>query len=228
MVESHSVNILHIDEELLVVDKPAGLPVLPDGWQAGSEYLVRLLEAQYGRIWVVHRLDKVTSGVMVVARTPDAHRSLSMQFEQRGARKVYHAIVSGVPEWTEHTASQRLRSNVGHKHRTAVDPRHGKRSTTVFRVVELFRSHTLVEASPLTGRTHQVRAHAAAMRCPLLGDVLYGASATEIITRPALHALSLSFTHPQSGQRVTYSAPYPDDFVRALQALRDDAPSPPS
>jgi 23S rRNA pseudouridine1911/1915/1917 synthase len=128
--------------------------------------------------------------------------------------------VNGVPGWEERTANQSLRTNVGHKHRTAIDIRYGKRSTTSFRVLERFRSHALVEAHPITGRTHQVRVHAEALNCPLLGDLLYSAPATDIIKRPALHALSLSFAHPESAQPITFTAPYPEDFEQALRALR--------
>lgn len=220
VVESILVDILHMDEALVVINKPAGLPVLPDGWEPEAPYLMSLLEAEYGRMWIVHRLDKVTSGAMVVARTQEAHRSLSMQFERHEARKVYHAIVNGVPEWDERTASQSLRTNVGHKHRTAIDARYGKRSSTTFRVLERFRAHALLAALPLTGRTHQVRVHAEALRCSLLGDLLYSAPATEIIKRPALHALSLSFAHPESTEPVTFTAPYPEDFEEALGKLR--------
>ena len=214
------MEILHIDEALLIINKPAGLPVLPDGWEPEAPFLMRLLEAEYGRLWIVHRLDKVTSGAMVVARTPEAHRSLSIQFERHEAHKVYHAIVNGVPEWDERTANQSLRTNVGHKHRTAIDARHGKRSSTSFRVLERYRAHALLEAHPLTGRTHQVRVHAEALKCPLLSDLLYSAPATEIITRPALHALALSFEHPESREPVTYTAPYPEDFEEALRRLK--------
>jgi len=220
MVKSHPVDILHLDDALLIINKPAGLPVLPDGWEPEAPYLMKLLEAEHGRLWIVHRLDKVTSGVMVVARTKEAHRSLSMQLERHEARKVYHAVVNGVPAWDERTASQSLRTNVGHKHRTAIDIRYGKRSTTSFRVMERFRAHALLEAHPLTGRTHQVRVHAEALNCPLLGDLLYSAPPTDIIGRPALHAYSLSFTHPESTQTVTFIAPYPEDFEQALRTLR--------
>jgi RluA family pseudouridine synthase len=220
MVKSLPVDILHIDDALLVINKPAGLPVLPDGWEPEAPYLMKQLEAEYGRLWIVHRLDKVTSGAMVVARTREAHRSLSMQFERHEARKVYHAIVNNVPEWDELTASQSLRTNVGHKHRTAIDARYGKHSSTTFRVLERFRGYALLEAVPLTGRTHQVRVHAEALKCSLLGDLLYSAPKTEIIKRPALHALSLSFAQPETAQPLTFTAPYPEDFEQALRALR--------
>ena len=217
------MDILHLDDAFLVVNKPAGLPVLPDGWQKDSPYLVKLMQAEYGRIWIVHRLDKVTSGALVMARTAEAHRSLSMQFEKRQAEKIYHAIANGVPAWDELTARQPLRGDIGHKHRSVIDPRNGKPSTTTFRALNRFPAHALLEARPLTGRTHQVRVHAAAIGCPLLGDTMYGAPPTEIIARPALHALSLSFANPTTGQSVTFTAPYPEDFAQALRRLEPAA-----
>lgn len=216
------MDILNLDEALIVINKPAGLAVLPDGWVQESPYLLKLLKAEYGPVWIVHRLDKVTSGVIVFARSADAHRSLSMQFEKHEAQKIYHALAVGLPDWMERSTSQRLRSNVGHKHRTIVDSRLGKDSKTTFRILERFHAHILLEARPLTGRTHQVRAHAAALRLPLLGDALYGAPTSDLIARPALHAFSLSFLHPESGQPVEYAAPYPEDFSEALRGLRGD------
>jgi tRNA pseudouridine32 synthase / 23S rRNA pseudouridine746 synthase len=98
------MDIIHQDEHILVIDKPAGLPVLPDGWEKDAPYLVKMLEEEFGKTWIVHRLDKVTSGVMVFARTAEAHRALNIQFEDREADKVYHAIVEGEPKWKEKTA----------------------------------------------------------------------------------------------------------------------------
>jgi tRNA pseudouridine32 synthase/23S rRNA pseudouridine746 synthase len=208
------MQILFQDDQILVVNKPAGLPVLPDGWEQAAPYLRHLLEQDYGRIWVVHRLDKVTSGVMVFARTAEAHRALSIQFERHEMEKVYHAIVCGVPAWDEKTARHPLRVNVGHKHRTAVDPKAGKSSETRFTVLTRGPAAAWLEVRPVTGRTHQVRAHAAALGHPLLGDVLYGAPETDLIARPALHAYSLTLALEQ---KQTYTAPYPDDFANALR-----------
>jgi 23S rRNA-/tRNA-specific pseudouridylate synthase len=157
--------ILHEDVELLIVNKPAGMPVLPDGWEKDAPYLVKLLEAESGRLWIVHRLDKVTSGVMVFARTAEAHRALSMQFEQHEAQKVYHAIAVGEPGWEQHTARHSLRVDVGHSHRTVVDHSKGKPSETAFRLLERYRGFSLLEAVPGNGRTHQIMLMQSDFRC---------------------------------------------------------------
>ena len=117
------MKILFQDQQLIVIDKPAGLSVLPDGWEKDSEYLVKILEEQYDKVFIVHRLDKITSGVMVFARDAETHRALNIQFENHDAQKAYHAIVEGNPKWEEKVAKHPLRANVGHKHRTMVDDR---------------------------------------------------------------------------------------------------------
>lgn len=213
------MNILHIDDALLLTDKPAGIPVLPDGWDQAAPYLVKLLEPDFGRLWVVHRLDKITSGVMVFARTAEAHRALSMQFERHEAQKVYHAICNGVPAWDEHTARHRLRTNVGHSHRTVVDNGKGVPAETHFKLLKRYNGYGLLECTPTTGRTHQIRVHAYALGYPLLGDMLYSAPQTDLIPRPALHAFALTLTHPLTNERLTFTAAYPPDFAAALKHL---------
>jgi RluA family pseudouridine synthase len=210
------MDILYIDSALLIVNKPASLPVLPDGWDADAPYLVRLLTEDFGRLWVVHRLDKVTSGVMVLARTAEAHRALNRQFEQHETQKVYHALINGEPKWSEHIARHRLRVNVGHSHRTVVDNAKGKPAETAFTVIQRYKGYGLIESRPATGKTHQIRVHAYALGYPLVGDLLYSAPPTDLIERPALHALALTISHPESNQRQTFEAPYPNDFVQAL------------
>lgn len=211
------MKIIHVDEHILVINKPAGLPVLPDGWDKGVPYLVKMLEDEFEKVWIVHRLDKVTSGVMVFARDAETHRALNLQFENREAVKVYHAILEGNPKWEEKIAKHPLRANVGHKHRTMVDQKNGKPSETRYKVIKRYQAGALVEAMPMTGRTHQIRVHAYALGHPLLGDPLYGASATDLIARPALHARSL--TIELNGKRNAFTAPYPDDFRAALESL---------
>ena len=93
------MKILHIDDHILIVDKPAGISVLPDGWDPDSPYVLKMLEAEHGRLWVIHRLDKLTSGVLLFARSAEAHRHLSIQFERREVEKIYHAILAGSPPW---------------------------------------------------------------------------------------------------------------------------------
>jgi RluA family pseudouridine synthase len=213
------MDFLHSDDSILVLNKPAGLSVLPEGWNMDAPYLVKILEEKYPRIWVVHRLDKVTSGVMVFALTAEVHRDLNIQFEKHRVEKKYHAIANGVPAWEEKTTKHRLRINVGHRHRTVVDPIGGKKTETRFKVLGRYPAHVLFEAQPMTGRTHQIRVHAMAMGHPLMGDLLYNAPATDWIARPALHAYSLSFTHPGTKDRLTFTAPYPDDFRTAMNYL---------
>ena len=236
------MDIIYKDEHILIINKPAGLSVLPEGWEPNAPYLVKLLEEEYEnpstgshcpdapsggqRIWVVHRLDKSTSGVLAFALTAEAHRALSIQFEKHEVEKVYRAITVGAPPWKERVTKFPLRVNVGNKHRTKVDNKNGVHSETKFKVLswnqtsdELAEGAALVEARPTTGRTHQIRVHAYALGYPLLGDTLYSAPETNIIARPALHAHSLSFNHPVSNEQVSFTVPYPADFKKALERL---------
>ncbi len=213
------MKIIFEDDHLLVVNKPAGLPVLPDGWEKDSPYLVKQIEEEFGKVFIVHRLDKITSGVMVFARTPDVHRALNMQFEQQEAQKTYHALVEGSPKWDEKVARHPLRANVGHRHRTMMDNKNGKPSETRFRIIKRYQESALLEAKPVTGRTHQIRVHAYALGHPLLGDTLYGAQETLGIPRPMLHAQSLSFIHPMTNERVKFTAPHPEDFEEAVAEM---------
>lgn len=214
------MKITYEDKQLIIVDKPAGLPVLPDGWEKDSDYLVKQLEEKYDRIFIVHRLDKITSGVMVFALDAETHRALNMQFESHEAQKTYHALVEGNPRWEEKIAKHPLRPNVGKKHRTAVDPKNGKPSETHFRIIKRYPESALVEAKPMTGRTHQIRVHAYALGHPLVEDVLYGARDRYGLPRPMLHAQTLSFIHPATKERVKFSAPHPGDFEEAINLLK--------
>jgi len=224
---SQPIAVLWVDDALLAVNKPAGLPTLPDGWQPDASYLVGLLQAEHGRLWVVHRLDRGTSGVIVLARSAEAHRNLDRQFATHDISKVYHALVAGVPAWDEQTIRLSLLANGDRKHRTIIDPRRGKPAVTHCRVLTRFAGCALVEARPETGRTHQIRAHLAALGHPLLADPLYTRASIilpafepALIERPALHAASLTIAHPVTGEALTLAAPYPADFGAALRRLR--------
>jgi RluA family pseudouridine synthase len=198
------------------------MSVLPEGWDKDASFLVKELEAQFGRIWVVHRIDKVTSGLVLFALTAEAHRALSIQFEKHEVNKTYHALVNNAPKWDEKVTKFPLRVNVGHKHRTIVDDRSGVRAETRFKLLERYQASALVEAMPVTGRTHQIRVHAYAMGHPLLGDILYSAPETDVIARPALHAFALTFTHPDTGKSLRLQADYPEDFEIALKKSKGE------
>jgi RluA family pseudouridine synthase len=231
--------VLWEDEYLLAVNKPAGLLSVPDGYDPSLPHLRGLVEPVYGRVWVVHRLDRDTSGVLIFARTAEAHRVLSQQFEERQIEKVYHALVAGDPPWHQKTVNLPLQPNGDRRHRTVVDRRKGKAATTKLSVLERFGVFSLLESSPQTGRTHQVRVHLAALGLPVVVDSLYGdgegvylsqvkpkyqkkASRVEkpLINRLGLHARSLRFQHPDKEEVVSIEAPYPKDFALVLKQLR--------
>lgn len=230
--------ILYLDEFLLAINKPPGLPSLPDGYDPQTPHVKSVLEPELGRLWMVHRLDKETSGVMVLARTAQAHRELNGQFERHEVEKVYHALVMGNPVWEQFRAAQPLRADGDRRHRTLVDAQGGKPALTRLRVLERFGGYCLVEARPETGRTHQVRAHLAALGHPLVGDTLYGKNPglylselkpgfgkkgcveCALMRRVGLHARSLRIMHPGKRETQMIEAPYAKDFNAALRQLR--------
>lgn len=213
------LNIIHQDKTIIVLDKPAGISVLHEGWNENALVLRKMLEDKFGRVWVVHRLDKVTSGVVVFARTAEAHRYLNTQFEQREIEKIYHAIVENAPEWNEYTTHHMLHANVGRKHRTVVDKNRGKQAETSFKIIKRWQDHAWIEARPKTGRTHQIRVHLSTSGFPIVADILYGAKETDLIPHAALHAQSLSIVHPSTKKRLTFTAPHPEDFVKLINKL---------
>ncbi len=214
--------VLYVDADILVINKPAGLPTLPDGYSRTAPYVGSVLKAEYGRIYFVHRLDKETSGVLVLARNAAAHKSLNTQFEHHDTGKIYHALVVGVPEWESHTVDVPLLTN-GDRHHRTVFASNGKPAVTHLCLLERFHGYSLIEARPETGRTHQIRAHLSIEGFPIVADELYGFSVSEglpVIERTALHAWQLSLEHPVSEKSMTFEAPYPEDFAAALELLR--------
>lgn len=228
------LQVLWEDEHLTAVNKPPGLRTIPDGYDRSLPHLAGLLEARLGRVWVVHRLDKDTSGVILFARSAEAHQALNRQFEKRETRKEYHAIVVGKPEWNEITISLPLRVDGDRKHRTVIDHQGGKPAETEARVLQAFSGLALLAALPHTGYTHQIRAHLAAFGLPILADPLYKSLKPETqafrgaleaakklpIQRTALHAYQIRFSHPLTAEMVTIQAPYPPDFTDALEQLK--------
>lgn len=212
--------ILYLDDHILVINKPAGLPTLPDGYIKDAPNLIGLLTQQYGRVWVVHRLDRETSGVIVLARSAMAHRALNLQFDAHRVAKIYHALIVGAPDWDTRPIDLPLRPDGDRRHRTVIDPERGKAAITHVRVLQRFEGFTLIEAAPKTGRTHQIRAHLAAIGFPLVADVLYSKGQSfGGMTRTALHARSIAFEHPITHVAVRFEAPYPEDFGAALKNL---------
>lgn len=230
--------ILCEDEAILAFDKPSGLLVAPDRWDKARENLMDIVHRRISPGYFnVHRLDKDTSGVLLCAKTKAALDNLCAQFEGRDVSKRYLAIVRGVPEWTDRTIDTALAADERRPGRMCAVRSGGMAAQTEFHVIEAWRSYALVEARPLTGRTHQIRVHLAAAGMPVVGDVFYGNGAgimlsdlkkgyrkkegpeKPLIGRLALHAGSLSFRHPTTGQPTTISAPLPDDFSLAIKYL---------
>ncbi len=229
-----AVRVLHLDAHVLAVDKPAGRLVIPG--RSGDEPSLREeLEAVHGRLWVVHRLDRGTSGVLLFARTAEAHRTLNLAFDRGAPRKRYLALVRGAPP-----AEQRIDVAIAPARRGRMrparpgDPR-GKPSATVVRLLEAFPARpwagggplALVEALPETGRTHQIRVHLADAGFPLAVDPDYGdeeplrgPDARTLLARTPLHAARLELEHPATGTSLAIEAPLPADLLEALEALR--------
>jgi 23S rRNA pseudouridine1911/1915/1917 synthase len=247
------LSILYEDDELLVIDKPAGLLVIPDRWDPSKPTVVKLARAylraravtsgealaEAPRIWVVHRLDRDTSGVLILAKSDRAHAALSRQFERTQVQKTYLALVNGQGIRAEGV----IRLPIGaHPHRPgmmAIRRRQGKSAITRYAVLERFRGYTLLAVQPQTGRSHQIRVHVQAIGYPLAIDPLYGsgeplllsalkpsyrpkigADERPLMARLTLHAQALELIHPVHGGTFKWVAPLPKDFAAVLRNLR--------
>jgi tRNA pseudouridine32 synthase/23S rRNA pseudouridine746 synthase len=219
MHENPEQHLLWSDDSLLAVNKPPGLLTLPDGYDKTLPHLRSILEPRFGRLWIVHRLDRDTSGVIVLARTAAAHRHLNTQFQEHQASKLYHALVVGQPPWDTLIVDDRLLQDGDRRHRTIVDPERGKSAITELRVLRRLDGFSLLEAVLRTGRSHQIRAHLKHIGYPILADPLYGDPThpcQTLISRLGLHALSLTLTHPKTEEIMTFEAPYPKDFANLI------------
>jgi 23S rRNA pseudouridine1911/1915/1917 synthase len=226
------LKVVYDDEYLIVIDKPVGIAAHPSpGWQ-GATVVGAIFAAGYQlatsgaaeRQGVVHRLDVGTSGLMVVAKNEIAYSHLKDQFRERTVSKVYHALVQGHMDPTVGTIDAPIDRHPKEDYRFAVVA-NGKPSITHYKTLEAFPAVTLLEIELETGRTHQIRVHFSALHHPLVGDLTYGSDpvlAQKLtITRPWLHAKQLAFTHPGSGERLSFNAEYPEDLTRSLALLSD-------
>jgi len=224
--------ILHSDEYYTIINKPAGISTLDD--RASDIDILKLARAENPEATPCHRLDKETSGVLVIANHSEAYKYFASKLEKREVKKVYHAVVNGIHSFHDFEASESLNST-GSK--TRVD-RSGKPSLTLIQTLEVFKRHTLLKCFPFSGRMHQIRVHLAHHQAPLVSDGLYGGEVAYLSTlkrnfnlgkfdeeqpmirRMALHAASITFVHPESEESVQVDAPYPKDFEVLVKQLR--------
>lgn len=234
MAESN-LDILFQDADILAINKPSGLLTIPDGFQPNLPHVRALLEPTWGRLWIVHRLDKGTSGVLLLARNPETHRQLNDQFTRHSIQKEYHAIVVGSPVKDQWDVTFPLKVNGDRDHRTVIDTISGKPASAHFTTLQRFAGgYSLLAVQPHTGYTHQIRAHLAACGLPILGDTLYKSKPQDefvkmlgivppsrVVTaiRLGLHAYRLQFAHPANNEVNTVTAPYPPDFSALLNHL---------
>lgn len=237
--EARDLKILFEDPSLLVVAKAAGMVVHPGAGAATGTLAAALLAhcgelSQIGGVMrpgIVHRLDKGTSGLLVVAKNDQAHRALSAQFKARTVTKVYAAICLGTPRPARGSITLPIGRDPQHRQRMKV-VEDGRMAHTDYEVVEAHSAASVLRLTLHTGRTHQIRVHMAAIKCPLVGDRTYGATPLAeraspplkdlllAFPRPALHAEVLGFTHPSSGEALRFEEPWPEDLVALREALR--------
>ncbi len=236
--EEMPLDILHEDDVLLVLNKPPGLVVHPAVGHEAHTLVNALLHHCAGQLsgiggiarpGIVHRLDKDTSGCLVIAKNDEAHLALSTQFASRKVEKIYQAIVCGEMPRDQGEIRAAIARHPSHRKRMAVDDEAGRTARTSYRVLERLCGATLAEVVLHTGRTHQIRVHFQFIGFPLVGDATYGNRQNQRLAelthytapRQMLHAGQLSFTHPRTGKRLSFSAPQPEDFLDALSALRE-------
>ncbi len=229
--EDIPLDIVFENDDLLVVDKPAGMVVHPSpGHDRGTLVHAALghspqLEGIGGeeRPGIVHRLDKETSGLIVIAKNERAHRWLQDQFRNRSVEKSYLALVDGAPPTPAGRVEAPIGRNTSHRKLMAVVPLHkGREAVSEYRTLETFRQHTFLEVHPLTGRTHQIRVHMAFLGCPIVGDTVYGKRRPTLdIARHFLHAFRLKIVLPGENSARCFETPLPPELERVIASLRE-------
>jgi 23S rRNA pseudouridine1911/1915/1917 synthase len=225
--EDIPLDILFEDEDLLVINKPAGLVVHPGAGHREHTLVNALLHhcpnlsgiGGQERPGIVHRLDKDTSGCLVVATNDEAHRNLSAQFAGRTVEKIYLAMVAGKMRKTSGVIDAAISRHKVHRQRMAVGSSRGRAARTEYRVVRESEEASLVECRIHSGRTHQIRVHLHHIGHPVLGDKLYAPRFAKKFSRQMLHAWKLGFEHPRSGERKNFEAQWPADFEEAVRRL---------
>lgn len=227
LAQNLPIEILYEDDDLAVVVKPAGMVVHP---AAGNEdgtlvnallYCLTNLSGIGGeaRPGIVHRLDKDTSGLLLVAKTDRAHLALSAMLKDRQMEKHYRALVEGIMKEESGVVDAPIARSKRDRKKMAIDPE-GRPARTEWRVVERLRGATLLDVHLITGRTHQIRVHMSSLHHPVAGDVIYGQKNGVKVPRMMLHAFSLRFIHPITGQEMSFEAPLPPAFEEGLRKLR--------
>ncbi|MFM1547959.1 MAG: RluA family pseudouridine synthase [Lentisphaeria bacterium] len=232
--EAIDLPILYEDEDILVIDKPADLVVHPGAGTQSGTLVNALLGYDYQnftemaddvRPGIVHRLDKDTSGVMIVARNPIARDRLSTAFAERQVEKIYLAITAGAPDADSGEARSSIGRHPKHRKKMAVVERNGKNAVTLWNVLSRSAEAALLRVQLKTGRTHQIRVHLAHEKLPIVGDDLYGNSGCTLeAPRQMLHAWRLGIRHPRTKELLAFAAPVPDDFVAVARCLGLEPP----
>ncbi|HOV91908.1 MAG TPA: RluA family pseudouridine synthase [Candidatus Kapabacteria bacterium] len=229
--------IIYEDNSIIVIDKETGILTIPDRYNHNLPSLSQILSEIYGNIFVVHRLDKDTSGIMLFAKDADAHKELNIAFENNEIKRIYHVITQGIipQDYIEidiPLVQSRQRSHI------TIPSAKGKSSLTKLKVLKRFKNATLAECELVTGRHHQIRAHLQAIGYPLLIDELYGNNSSffvssikrrynlkketeeqPLISRLTMHSYSIEFIHPENKEQLQFVAKYPKDFAALLQIL---------
>ena len=221
------LNVFYEDEDLIVINKPPGLVVHPGAGHRDNTLVNALLHhfpklsgiGGKERPGIVHRLDKDTSGCLVVAKNDEAHRGLSEQFQARTVEKIYLALVGGKLRKGFGTIEERIGRHPVDRQRMSVTSKRGRAARTEYRVLNASDEMSLLECKLHSGRTHQIRVHLHHFGHPVLGDKVYGGRFAKTFPRQMLHAWKLGFEHPRTGERKIFEAPLPDDFESATRAL---------